>query len=289
MQQTVQSSRRFSPLSPAPRRGRPTLRPAIAALALGAAMPAHASVISAGGATYTTGNAPTSSSAWGPASDLIGGLTSADHLYQDWWWLRLAGASRESTLKGSGAIAPAGADQLAFSTTFNGAEVTARWTLSTPAAGQTRLTSTLTLTNTKSSSLSLSAFHYADIDVNGSWSDDVVTRESATSLLFSDAAGVSGASPYRVRYEASGSPTFAVGQSGSLITALTDNSVTSFTSTLASAASAPNDQAGSWQWNIVLAPGQSLTLTTTLTLVPAPPALAVVGGLGVLALRRRRR
>ncbi len=252
---------------------------------------ANAGVITSGGATYTTGNAPSSSNAWGPASDLVGALTSADHLYQDWWWVRLAGASRESTLKGNGAIASSGSDQLVFSTTISGANVSARWALSTPASGQTRLTASLTITNTQSATLSLSVFHYADIDVNGTWSDDVVSAVSPTSLLFRDAASPasSGLSPYQVLYEASGAPTFGVGQSGSLITALTDNNVTNFNSTLPSAASTGNDQAGGWQWTIQLAPGQSTNLVTTMTLIPSPPALGVVGGLGLVALRRRRR
>jgi hypothetical protein len=34
----------------------------------------------------------------------------------------------------------------------------------------------------------------------------------------------------------------------------------------------PGDFAGGWQWTITLAPGQATTITTSLTIVPAPGA-----------------
>jgi hypothetical protein len=244
--------------------------------------------LTSGGATYSTGAAPTAPDAWGPASDLLAPSTGTDQLYQDWWWLRVGNETRESALMGPGTwtSSPSG---LAFDTTQSGLDAHVTWQLSGGAGGLATLIGQLRLSNRGSSPVNVSAFHYADIDVNGSWYDDVASVAAPGVLRFTDAGGPSGQQPYTLVYSATPGATFGVGEMGSLITALTDSSPTNFNGSLAGLSGSPTDLAAGWQWNFEVPAGGEVTIGYSLALIPSPgSAGAVLGAAGLLCLRRRR-
>ncbi len=70
---------------------------------------------------------------------------------------------------------------------------------------------------------------------------------------------------------------------------LTDNSITNLNNT--GLPFGPGDFTGAFQWTVTLAPGEAFTATAsmTVTYIPAPSALALLGLGGLIGCGRRRR
>lgn len=268
-----------------------TLSISTAALGALVAVGTHGATITAGDLRYTVAPPPTLATGWGPASDLEASALAADQLYQDWWWLRVGSENRESALSGAGGFTQPDAATLRFSAVHAGLSAVATWTVISTAAGEGELRSTLRISNPGSAPVVVRAFHYADIDVNGTYEDDTMTVLSPTLVRFADADGTSGANPYTVHYGASAGAHFGLGQNGSLIAGLTDGGKTNLTGALGDYAGGSNDLAGGWQWTFTLGANETVEIGAFVALVPSPGGAAALGaaGLCVLALGRRRR
>lgn len=250
---------------------------------------AHAATIAAGDLRYSIAPPPALATGWGPASDLEASALAADQLYQDWWWLRVGGESRESALSGAGGFVQPDAATLRFSSAHAGLTTTATWTVISGPAGQGELRSTLRVTNPGGAPMVVRAFHYADIDVNGTFEDDTAAMITPTLVQFADAAGATGERPYTVRYGASAGALFGLGQNGSLIAGLTDNGKTTLTGSLGGYAGGSNDLAGGWQWTFTLGAHETVEVSVFVALVPSPGGAAAVAVAGAIVLASRRR
>lgn len=256
---------------------------AVAGLAFGSA--AFAQVGSGGSisnnaSSFTIGDIDTTSGGNGPLADFrVGGAGNPDHLFQQYWWYRVQGDSQETEFVN------------ATSWAYNGN--TATLTFSTPQFeavmqfivlgvrnGLGVLTSTLTVFNTSADPLTLNLFNYADLDMNGTAGNDSADLNGVNIIRVTDGGGTG----WRGNYE--GTDAYQVASFAALRGVLTDPNADDLNNT--GLPFGPGDWTGAFQWQFNISAGSAATASATITILPTPGAIALMGLGGLVATRRRR-
>jgi hypothetical protein len=244
--------------------------------------------LTVGNARFTLGNFATT------ANGAITGITSAntadmflnqgstpnlDQLFGSSWFYRIAGVdTRELVLNNATAgatwVGNTGTVNFSFAGKFN---ATATYVLSNAPAGGATITQTLQVTNTTAAPYELNIYNYLDTFVRGQDAGDQLTNTGGTNFQIVDG-------PYTMTYTNPGALNYhAQAWSGSyrLVDALADelpNTGAPFT----------GDANLAVQWKISAAPNQPLTFVSTISVIPAPSSVALLGLGGLVAARRRR-
>ncbi len=240
--------------------------------------------INAGTLSFTVGDA---ASGMAPLTDLRGGATSADLLYQSWWWIRTSGASNETPLRASSSslgLSKTSASMLTLTAATSAYRAVATWALESTGTGVGVLRMRVAVTNLSASTLALSLWNYADPDLNNLYSDDSATRLNSGAIRFTDPQG-----PYGLDFAGTGASSWSLGEYGSLAESLGDNAKTTLANS--PAALGPSDTSAAFGWALSVPQGNTQIIEATMTLIPSPgPAsLVAMGGLLILGRRRRAR
>ncbi|MGE3167131.1 MAG: hypothetical protein AB7O52_19670 [Planctomycetota bacterium] len=202
---------------------------------------------------------------------------SVDHMFQQWWFYRVAGATQESQLPFPapseayvGNVVTLGFTEPLFSAT---ASVTLTDGVS---AGAATTVHEMTITNTSAAPLSMQFFCYVDLDVIDD-DDDVATLIGGdpTHMRVTDGTGAYS------EFRGVGASAYQSGPYPSIIIELTDAGLTNLNNS--GIPSAATDVTSAYQWDLSLAPGASQTLTVLITCnevanVVAPPQGQLVRG-----------
>lgn len=222
-----------------------------------------------------TGTGPTSSFS-------VTGAGGANHLSQAWWWFRADNATRETALSGATGAAQilAGGSRVRLQYNYGTFAVTMEYSVSGLGAGFGVLTQTVTVRNLTDSAMSFNLFNYNDVDVLGTNSNDTAQQTGPQTVRFTD-----GAFPNtRATYEATNA--IVVDSVPLVRNQLTDNAVSNLTGGVVSGG--PGDLSVASQFAFNLDAGGTQTVSVTLTVIPAPGAMALMGVGGLLAARRKR-
>lgn len=207
-----------------------------------------------------------------------------DVLHQNWWWYRVNGVDgrefelpwfpgSQSYLGNTATLGWSGLGGGAFDATldiqlFDGA-----------APEQATLVQQMTVTNLTAAPLSISLFAYSDVDVFGLgndtatlWADNIIRVADAGRTV--DVQGVN-------------ADAFQVTGWESLRTLLNDDTISNLDDSGLSFG--PGDYTGAFQWDLLIGPGGSGSVTDILSVnvIPAPGALALLG-IAAFILRVRR-
>ncbi len=274
--------------------------PASAALVLGVPALGQFTItpkgLNAGNGVFSNGPIPASltGSGFTPAAFHLTDGLSTNHMFQDWWWFRASGDTREYAFaNGSVPGGPACSGVVVGNTlgtledggyAFEVTNATAGysftsnqlWNIVESAEG-VYLVSGNTVRNTGTSPLSVSLFHYADVDLNGTSGDDAF---SFAGDRFTVSDGVFSLIVLSETYDAYQADVFAT-----LRDVLSDAVTSDLTNAVVGS---PGDFTGAFQWNAVLNPGQAVKVMALMELVPAPGSAAILAMAGLFAARRRR-
>ncbi len=178
-------------------------------------------------------------------------------------------------------------DTNTFAHTFadRGNSLTASWDLqlTSLSAVSARIDETLTFTNaTATDFVLLDLFEYEDWDVGTSGGDDTAVLAPDGTVTVTDPTAT-------VTVLSSPAPDFARVASASTGNVETSNQDAAGNLIVLTGPVGPQDVAAAFQWNdVLLAPGESFTLTKVKSVTVPEPASAALLGLGGLALRARR-
>lgn len=266
---------------------------AVAGLSIGLASVAMAQpggTITDNNMRFTIGSAPTTGTATSvPAIDLFAndpvtpGAANPDHGFESWWWFREAGGTRELAFNsaGAGAVSSFSGNRGSMTQFYTNFRADLEWEVFSTGPGQGFVRSTLTVTNLTNSPLDLSLFNYADLDLNDTASNDVAVLSAPDFIRISDSTG-----PYQVAYSGVGADSYQVSAWPSLRGQLTNLSVDNLSNSVLPFG--PGDFTGAFQWNVSVDALFSRSVVSTISFVPTPGAMALLGLGGLIAGRRRR-
>ncbi len=128
---------------------------------------------------------------------------------------------------------------------------------------------------------SWSLFNGLDFDVQGLSTDTVVVNDtSAVEFTQTDVpTGIF------AKAQGFGANRYQVGGSSTIRNLLTGGGLTNLNNT---ASAASGDNAGAFQWDFSLQPGETKTIQSAFLVAPAPGAVTLMGVAGLVAARRRR-
>ncbi len=223
-------------------------------------------------------------------------VDGTDHMFQQWFWFRVAGDTQErsiDTLPLLGAasldtnpfVDPAPDSVAALYGNNAGLTIQPTWTLRGGRAGSNSsdVTESIVITNHGRTFLDLSFFQYCDFDLNGTPGGDVVQMNAP---LFNTVVQSEG--PYALSETVvTPAPTHhMVGPYAQILNMLNDgnaDNLNDFSGPLG-----PGDMTWAFQWDMHIAPGASIVISKDKGIVPSPGALALVSLGGLMALRRKR-
>lgn len=273
-----------------------------ALIAAWAASPAFGqTTLSSGNATFTLNGIPTAENAATYEADFLpdGGT---DHLWSQWMFYRVGSESRTRPLgnydKGgnpaNGGVTLSGAPS-GNTITYNFTETaaggatrfTGTWTITLQdgvAAGTADVLHSLTVTNPTATDLTLSLIHFLDYDMGGSASNHNVTGGIAGMTVTSPLAS----GTYTPTTSAS---QFQAAETGTIDVAFLNGTAASLDGT--GLPFAGSDWTGAYQWDLMLAAGESRTIQFEMGVssVPEPGTVLALAaaGLGLVGLARRAR
>jgi hypothetical protein len=252
--------------------------------------------ISNNGATYTQASIPNSATGTAFLADFRpnGGATT-DHLFENWWFYRVSGDSSEtrfhSALPNFSQVN--GGDTLTyrFQDAAGRFNATLIYQITGQGGGNAFVTQNMTIQNLTAAPLEINLFHYADLDLAGTFNNDSVTGGFSGldgELIITD-GGTTG-------YFSAVAPTaFQVTGYPVLLSLLFDAAVTNLNNT--GSPTSNFDFTAAYQWTRTVQVDGQITVSSVLgiglpTPIPEPSALAllagaVVAGLGAVGLRRR--
>lgn len=253
--------------------------------AAGIAAAQTGATISDGNAVFRIGNAPTTATSTGPTADFrVTGPAGTDHVFQNWWWYRLAGDTRESTFNSSGGGATSNfvanfGQMTQFYPSFR-ADLT--WLVESTGADAGFVRSTVSITNTTSSNITINMFNYFDADMSGTVGGDSAILAAPNLMEVVDGTtGVTG------QYSAVGADAYQVTAFAVLRGLLANSSVDNLNNS--GLPFGPGDFTGGFQWvDIVIEPGFTRSFVSTVS-IPTPGSVALLALAGLAAAARRRR
>ncbi len=236
--------------------------------------------ISNNASSFTIGDIDTTSGGNGPLADFrVGGAGNPDHLFQQYWWYRVQGDSQETEFVNASSWSYSGnTATLTFSTPQFDAVM--QFVVLGVRNGLGVLTSTLTVFNTSADPLTLNLYNYADLDMNNSAGNDSADLNGVNIIRVTDG----GNTGWRANYE--GTDAFQVASFAALRGMLTDPNADDLNNT--GLPFGPGDWTGAFQWQFNISSGSAATASATITILPTPGALALMGLGGLVATRRRR-
>lgn len=222
-------------------------------------------------------------------------VDGVNHMYSQWFWFRTASMAQEERIN---ALPLMG--EFSSNTNFDprpdvlttlfgfaqGLQIEAKFTVSGGTNGSNRsdIGEQLTIRNFGTTPIAMSFFQYADLDLGSDINDDYVEMTNANAVIQADytsnlAVVETVATPPASRREVGIFPT--------TIGLLDDNAVYNLNNTTGPLVGR-RDYTWAFQWDFVLAPGDSFNISKDKNLIPGPGALALVGLGGLFAGRRRR-
>ena len=219
---------------------------------------------------------------WGP--DIIrpsytatdGQLSDFSETNQQLWFYRLPTDTRENCLNSSGgATQEIDGNRIIVHQLYDGWTADQSWEVTSTGANTGYLTATLTLNNASDADLTISVYYYADLDVEGTFTNDTARLLRDGSMRVRDRVG-----PLHATYSAPGADAFQVTPYRALLIDLTDFDLTDLDN---SGLPFHGDFTGAFQWDLTVPAGQSVSVSAKLEWreerQPEPIAPAVqVGG-----------
>lgn len=253
--------------------------------AAGAAFAQAGGTITDGNAVFRISTAPTTGTGTGPTADFrVTGAAGTDHVFQNWWWFRLSGDTRETTFNSSGGGATSSyagnfGQMTQFYPSFR-ADMT--WLVESTGASAGFVRSTMSITNTTSSNITINMFNYFDADMSGTAGGDTATLAAPNLIEVIDGTtGVTG------QYSAVGADAYQVTAFAVLRGLLANTAVDNLNNS--GLPFGPGDFTGGYQWtDIVIEPGFTRSFVSTVS-IPTPGSLALLALAGLAAGARRRR
>jgi PEP-CTERM motif len=231
-------------------------------------------------------------------------VNAVNQAVDQWFWYRAGSMSSQSSIDTIGALTATQSDARDLSLTYSGSQYSAtvvyKLTGGSAGSGQSGLNEGITFLNTSSANLTLSFFDYANFQLGGTPSGQTLQFKSSSippplhygsftqtagplSLTTQITGGIGGGSPGAVNPShieaANYNQTLTELNSGTPIT-LDDNP-----------GPVSGNVTGTFEWDVTLAPGTSLTLSSliNITSVPEPSSLMLLAlGLGIGAALSRR-
>jgi len=199
--------------------------------------------VSPSGATGPTGAGATG------AVFRVNGAAGFDHLFQNWWWYRVNGVDvREFAFANATGTVPGGNTA---TTTWTFANFTAALTYLVQDSGANagRLGQAMSITNTTSAEISLALYNYTDFDLGGTAvADSAVVGPGPQTIRITDAGTFA-------EFECPGATAYGVTTFAGLRGTLADADIDNLNNT--GLPFGPGDFTGAFQWNVILAPGET--------------------------------
>ena len=226
--------------------------------------------------------------------------TGSDNLYQNSWWYRTAGDTREYGFSNLTSLEVLSGNQARLTFEEQGADGTGdnllrlalTYSLTGISSDQAFVNIDWSLTNLTSGALPVDLFSYTDFDVDG-FSDN----DSAELVSFSSAGGhikawdVDTGQELNIIANGSGLAAWEISPWSSIVDALTDDSISNLSSGTSPAPS--NDLASGYQYTLALDGGQTVsgTMFQGVNVVPEPSSVAALalGLVGLAPILRRKR
>lgn len=237
--------------------------------------------ISDGDTSFTLSSYTGDGTGDGPSADFSVDTSGSDtdHMFQAWWWFRLSGDTRETTFSGATSWSWVGnVGRLTYN--YPSFRAVIQYVVTGVEPGLGFVTQTCTIFNTTNQPITVDLFNYQDLDMGQTSGDDSATQSGANVISITDG----GNTGWRAEYE--GTNAFQVASYDNLRAILTDMNADNLNGT--GLPFGPGDWTGGYQWSFTLMPLTAATASATVTIIPTPGALALLGLGGVAALRRRR-
>lgn len=208
----------------------------------------------------TTGATVRTGTTGGSASVMIAGGSTADHLFQQWWWYRVNGVNPREFAFSNRTSNVASGNLLTLGYTepegFN-AVLTYRLTDGPNSPATCNIANTLRIDNTSGSSLSIAVFSYLDYDLTGSTSNSA-TLTAPGRMRITHTSGAFG------EYLGEGAAAYQVAAFATVRSNLTDADIDDFAST--GLPFGPGDWTGAFQWNLTIPAGGSVTVRSAFSI-----------------------
>ena len=180
--------------------------------------------------------------------------TSGDeHYYETWWYYRMDGDTQEYTLHSpTSRTVTTNTASYTFDVDTD-VEAELDMILTSPSTGLATLAQTITIHNNSVSDATLSFFHYLDLDLGNSSSDDEADWVSDTAMNIWDTTNTVAA-----QFVGPNSDLYEVMEYSDLQSMLTDTALDDFTDN--GLPFGPEDYTGGYQWDLVIPAGESWAL-----------------------------
>ena len=257
---------------------------AVAGLAAAANAQVFNAVLVDGDARFTLG---TNASAIGNGADTtfsVNGIAGPSHLSSAWWWVRVDGTDlRESAVyQPSGVtVTQASANQIRIVYNYaNRFDLVVQFAVSGFEFGYGSLTQTVSIRNRSGSAKTFNLFNYNNVNVLGTPNDDSAQATGPQTIEFTDGAFPNTTATYEA--------TNAIRVEGTSLVRdlLTNASIDDLSGGVVNAG--PGDLEVGSQFSFTLGNNGVQSVSTTLTIIPTPGAVALMALGGLFAARRRR-
>lgn len=213
----------------------------------------------------------------------VNGAAGPSHLSQAWWWVRVENVdTREyNVYQPTATVTTPAANQVRIVYNYAGQfDLIIQFTVSGFEYGYGSLTQTASIRNRSGSRMTFNLFNYNNVDVLGTAGNDVAAQTGPQTVDFRD-----GISPFvTATYEATNA--IRVDSSTSIRDLLTNGVVDNLFGGIINGG--PGDLEVGSQFQFDLNNNGVQSVSTTLTIIPAPGAAALLGIGGLIAGRRRR-
>lgn len=211
------------------------------------------------------------------AMDLVSDALAIDQAFEHWWYFRVDGDSRETPLRSVGGfneeVAPSGTHgDRDFDDLQARGLLKASHDLDTYSAGPASgvVISRLTVMNTSNGPLDIDIFGYTDVDIAGSFGNDVATG-TLDSHFVTDPTGI------QIEVRGIDADASEIGAYPTIRNDLADNNVDDLSN---SAPPFSGDYTGAFQWTQTLDPFEERTFTIVIAVDTAAVAVPVVANYG---------
>lgn len=268
----------------------------LSALALAAASSTAfgAFTLTSGNATFTSSVTPNFGDSNLQTADFRPeGGTTTDHIFYYNWSYRAPGSGNRGFSFLDTPVVSVTGDTATFTYTNAGpnpvgqnrfnAVLTLRLTdLATTGHAQLDATLVFTAATTNTAATTWAIFNGQDFDVSGTAGSDSVTVNDTSAVEYTQTDTVTG---FFAKAQGFGASRYQVGTSSGIRNLLTGGGLSNLNNTNTVAT---GDNAGAFQWDFSLQPGESKTIASSFIVAPAPGAVTLMGVAGLVAARRRR-